>query len=196
MKRDEMEQRYAGRDYIAREEALAAKIAAREAAAEAKRKKDHDEKMAREAAADKRKHDAEKREQEHQQRIKREAGIVQNLRDRIADSGKTSLQAERDQLLRTIQDTKQQAEVRRSFRELEDIEAHKDQIGRLKSQRDSLAGRTGNGPMLDARTAEGWAALRSSVRSPEIAKLDEQIALMKEANRIAADKQDEEVFSL
>ena len=147
-------------------------------------------------AAAKKEEERQKKEKAHYDNLRADAKAVQQLRDRVADSGKTSLQAERDQLLRTIEDVQQQAQVRQAFRQLEDIEARKDQVDRLKSQRDSLAKRTGNAPLLDARTAEGWAALRSSVRSPEIAALNEQIAILKSMDAKLGESEPEEVFSL
>lgn len=139
----------------------------------------------------------QKKEKDHYDNLRADALSIQKVRERVADHGKTSLQAERDQLLRTIEDVKQRGEAKEAFRRLEELEASRTAIEAKKKERDQFAGRTGqDSAILDARTTEGWAALRNSVRSAELQKLDEQIAVLKAIEGKVGAPAKEEVFTL
>lgn len=101
---------------------------------------------------------AQKKARENQQR---DEEALQKLRDRLADFGKTKLQTERDELLRTLEDPRLRSEARDLYGRLEARENY-------RADRAAVRGRTPeNNRALDARTSEGWTALRDSVRRGE-----------------------------
>ena len=74
------------------------------------------------------------------------------------------------------------------------MQKDKDSLKQWQEDRKNLAGRGGGDGILDARSAEGWAQLRSSTKDLQLAKLDQQIELMKESNRLAAEREKFEVL--
>ncbi len=159
---------------LLRKEAAEAKI--REAA-EAERQK---EQKAREA------------ERKHQENLKRDAEELGRLRERVENFGKSQMEIDRERVLRELDDPKQKAEARGLFDKLERLERDQGRIENMKKDRDTLERRR-DPNMLDARTAEGWAQLRSNA-NPQLQKMDQQIKLLEEANRLAREGKKEEVF--
>lgn len=146
------------------------------------------------AEADRKKQQEEREaEKRHQDNLKRDAEVLRDLRERVANFGKSESEIERERMLQELDDPAQREEAKGHFEQLDRLQKDRDSLDKLKSDRDVIAGRGANN-ILDARTTEGWAQLRSSVKDPQLAKLDEQIALMKEANRLAAAGKKEEVF--
>lgn len=159
------------------------------ALAEEERKKKDDEREKEKKARD--------AERKHLETVKRENAEVAKLRDRIKDFGKSDLEKERSQVLRGISDPAKFEEARAHFRTLAAMEKGKAELDRLKDDRSTLAGRSAQDTsMLDARSAEGWAALRESAQNPQLIKLDRQIQLLEEANSLASKTAKEEVFKL
>lgn len=145
-------------------------------------------------AAEKKEEERRQREREHQENLKRDAESIQKIRERILDFGKTDMQAQRDQLLRTIDDAKQKEEANKAFDRLDALEKNRDEVDRMRKDRDTLSRRDGRGDaFLDARTAEGWAALRNGPRNAEIAKLDDQIAVLERIEALLKEDPVEEV---
>lgn len=135
-------------------------------------------------------------ERKHLENVRKDAESIQKLRNRVADFGKTALEKDRDELLRTLEDPKQRQEAMFHFGTLERMEKGKTDLDRLRDERKTLAGREGAG-MMDARTSEGWAALRANVNNaPELARLDKLIALQEKANDHLAKVEVHEVFHL
>lgn len=135
---------------------------------------------------------ARDKEKKHQENLKRDAELLRTLRERVENFGKSEMEIEKDRTLRELDDPKQKQEAREHFATLERLQKGRDELDKLRGDRDRLADRR-DPSMLDARTAEGWAALRSTV-NPQLQKLDRQIALLEEANRLAKEKPKEEVF--
>lgn len=107
--------------------------------------------------------------------------------------------AEAKEEARRKKEIEHQEKLRKDALELQRVreKARKDAMDYLKQERGTLAGRTGqDSAMLDARTSEGWAALRNSVRSAELEKLDEQIAVLKMIEGKVGAPPKQEVFTL
>ena len=134
-----------------------------------------------------------KRELDHQENLKRDAEELGKLRDRVANFGKTELEIDRNRVLRELDDPRQRREALGHFNTLERLEQEKGRIDSLRKDRETLEGRREPG-MLDARSAEGWAALRSSV-NPQLQKMDRQIAIAEQTLQAIKTGKTEEVFA-
>lgn len=194
-----------GGDYARRERELAAKEKAREAQQEAYKKAVIDKRHAAEEAERKKKEAEREKERKHEEakrkaaeNARHDAEAIQKLRDRVKDFGKTDLQRDRAELLRTLESVEHKREAIRQFNALDRLEKGKTRLEGLQEDRKAIAGRSSQDTaILDARSAEGWSAIRQSIsKNPQLAKFDRLIQLQEEANRIAEEKEGLEASKL
>lgn len=140
-----------------------------------------DEQLARKEALAKAEADRQRREE---QRLK-DAKVIADLQLEASEFGMTDAQRQRAALLRGIKDPAMQAQAGGLFdaqqKRIDDKKKRDDEIARLEGERDAIRGRQ-PAQLLDARSAEGWKALRDSIRQgdPALKKMDEQIAIAKD----------------
>jgi hypothetical protein len=174
---------------------VAERLAAAEAAAKSKK----------EAAEERRRKIESDAERKAQQRLEQEQAIAELRRD-VANFWLSDVEKERSKLLETISDPRLRNEANALFDRRTDqfaerearklnkerrVEKAKDRIDALREDRDNIASRSRDQiAALDARTVEGWQALRSSVDKPEIQRLDRLIAIA-ERQLTAIEKGDE-----
>lgn len=167
------------------------------------RLKEHEETMASIRATAEAKAEAQRREQlanerRYQERLKqqqdnqrRDAEQLAELRERLRTFGMSSEQKERDRILGGIHDSRARGEAGAMLARLDRLERMQAVVDK---NRQTLAGRR-DPDALDARTAEGWAALRKNLGANDPAQqmvkkqqeqIDQQIRtneLLAEANR-------------
>ncbi|WP_428303912.1 hypothetical protein [Lacipirellula sp.] len=174
-----------------RADQLAAERRNAAAAAEEDKQRKKAEADAEQARKDKIKESEKQRqeqERKHMENIRKDEETMQKLRDRVRDFGKSDLQKERDQTLRGLEDPAQRTEAEKHFATLKRLQGNDDRLKALKEDRKELESRSGKDKILDARSVEGWSQLRSNVKDLQIVKLDRQIELMEENNRLQQEK--------